>query len=255
MRLPGQRPVPREWTTGPVSEAVEAIISGIENPWSISPETGRALARTVTVEGVNRVLEFGAGASSRVLAAALQSIGGGRITSVEENPEWCEEDWSAVEAAPGLDAELIVDHVRLKIGRHGFYYGYGRRGPISRRGPFDLVFVDAPPGIFGRDGPLHAAFASLRPGALIILDDAARAREQRTLRRWLLSYPSLELVANDPDVGRGLAILRRSERRQRSPSTMELLTEVWASSFYEIVRGARVVWGHRRNLDDIAPAG
>ena len=34
-------------------------------------------------------------------------------------------------------------------------------------------------------------------------------------------------MANDADVVRGLAVLRKSERPQRTPTSKELLTEVW----------------------------
>ena len=51
--------------------------------------------------------------------------------------------------------------------------------------------------------------AALRPGALVVLDDAGRREERSAIRRWLLTYVGLELVVYDPTFGRrGVAILQ-----------------------------------------------
>ena len=243
----GDARLPARWAEGATYPAVEAVIEGITSSWSISADAARVIARMVVAERRTRLLEFGAGGSSRVFAAALEQIGGGRLTSVEEAPQWSAAAWKHVAATPGVDATLLPGSVHLTADRGGVYFGYRQLDEIRRRGPYDFVFVDAPAGPYGRDGALRAAIDSLTPGALVVLDDAGRAREQRTVRRWLLAYPELQLVANDFHVGRGLAVLKKHAEPQRDVSAARAGTEIWASSLLDILRSPRGIFKqHRR---------
>src|SRR5437764_13771359 len=59
------------------------------------------------------------------------------------------------------------------------------RGGFASRLAADLVVVDGPPLILGgREGMLYQAMGFARPGTLLLLDDAERAEERRTLARW-----------------------------------------------------------------------
>lgn len=249
------QPIPTAWRDGPAYPVVERIVEGLSNPWSVSAEVARVLACLVVEERRTRVLEFGAGMSSRVFAAALEEVGGGYLTSVEENPAWCEEAWALVEQSPNVDAVLIPASVHLKLDGRGIYYGYAQAAEIARRGHYDLVFVDAPWEGYGRDGGLHAAFSSIVPGGLIVLDDARRVREQRTLRRWMLNYPELSLVANDADVERGLAVLRKEAAPAADVSGVRVAAEVWGSGLYELVRTVRSVRRHTQRETEFDHAG
>jgi predicted O-methyltransferase YrrM len=52
------------------------------------------------------ILEFGAGSSSLVLATALSAAGGGKLTSVEQNPQWCIEKWAIVKQKENVDCHI-----------------------------------------------------------------------------------------------------------------------------------------------------
>ena len=192
--------------------AVEAALPDGSASWPITPALGRLLGKAVIEGNRRRVLEFGAGSSSVVFAAALARVGGGSLTSIESAPEWCAEPWARVTATPGVDARLIAAQPRLRPTRGGFIYRFDEAArAIAERGPFDLVLVDAPQFYFGRDGALPLAWSVLAAGALIVLDDAAREGERYTIARWLRTFPGLELVAFEPDLGgRGVAVLRRA---------------------------------------------
>lgn len=238
-----QRPLPAELKLGSQFEPVERLITSSTSPWAVSADAAQVLARLVVAGNRRRILEFGAGVSSQVFAAALREIGGGSLTSVEEHPEWCEEAWAQVQAVPGVDSMLVASRVRLTIDRRGVYFGYSRRDEIIRRGPFDLVFVDAPYGAMGRDGALHACFEALAPGALIVLDDSARDREQGVLRRWLSTYPGLDVMANDPDVARGLSILSYASPGSGRPS---FSLAAWTSGALDLLQSTGAIWRYRR---------
>jgi predicted O-methyltransferase YrrM len=249
-----KRPVPGQWAVGPIQPVIEEVLGGLTNRWSISPETGSVLVRIVIREQRRSILEFGAGMSSRLLAAALEEIGGGRLTSVEENPAWCEVAWEKVEQTRDTDTALIPASIRLKVDCNGIYYGYEQLAAIKQRGPYDLVFVDAPWGGYGRDGALHSVIGSIVTGGLIVLDDAARIGEQRVLRRWLLRYPNLSLVANDDSVGRGVAVLRKEQDSSGHRIGCGSLAEIWGSRLYETIRMARPIKQHRLNERNLDPA-
>lgn len=204
-----QIPLPGAWCPRPASDAVERILDRPRSSWSIADDVARTLFRIVESEGATRILEFGAGVSSRILAATLDSLGGGFLTSVEQNPDWCAAEWNEVGSVGTVDGELIRSALVVRGDRYGLYTGWTLGDRIERRGPYDLAFVDAPWGGFGRDGSLVDTFAQLKDGGLVVLDDAWRGREQRTVQRWMLRFPALELVANDGDVGRGLTVLRK----------------------------------------------
>lgn len=176
--------------------------------YEIAPQLGRLLANLVLRDGRRRVLEFGAGASSEVLATALAETGGGMLTSIEADPAWCRDRWSAVEAT-GADAVLVPAILRFAISPLGAYFAQPAAIPAVRdRGPFDLVVVDAPDGRHGRTGTLHQVAPWLARGALVVVDDAARPLIQGMLAGWLRIYRGLTLLGQDTSFGgRGVAVL------------------------------------------------
>jgi predicted O-methyltransferase YrrM len=217
--------------------STERALPDEANVWAIERVLGRFLARLVVETRPASVLEFGAGQSSVLLAESLALIGGGRLTSIDHQAAYCTDAWRQVAARPTVDAELVVAPLRRRAGVAGLYYRYdGAAAAIRRRGPYDLVFIDGPPQIFGRDAALHDAGNLLRPGALIVLDDAARPGERTAVRRWLRAYPGLELLLFDPDFARGIAILRSDGRTRARLSPRNV-----AGSVHD-----EMLWGARR---------
>ena len=218
-------------------------------PWGLDPAPARLLAGLILELPIRNVLEFGAGHSSLVVAAALAQRGGGRLTSVEQDPAWCEGDWSSVRRLRSVDAQLIEADLHLTLDRRGVYFRLeGANAALARRAPFDLVLIDAPQYFFGRDGALHVGWEHLAPGALILLDDAARSGERRTLRRWLATYPGLELVHVDPTLGsNGMALLRRgSDPTVRTRAGVLIGSAVSALDGWRRWRDRRRLWQARR---------
>ena len=196
--------------------------------YEIAPQLGRLLANLILQDGRRRVLEFGAGASSQVLATALAETGGGMLTSIEANPTWCQDRWEAVEAT-GADALLVPALLRFAVSPLGAYFAQPTALPVVReRAPFDLVVVDAPAGTHGRTGTLHQVAPLLARGALIVVDDAARPLMQGMLAGWLRIYRGLTLLGQDVGFGgRGVALLRWDG----GPARFSLRS--WLTSAYE----------------------
>lgn len=192
----------------PLDQAIEDAMPDGSSSWAITPDLARLLSRLVMLQAAN-VLELGAGSSSVVIAQTLAFKGGGRLTSIEQSPQWCAPQWASVKRLPAVDADLIHAPPRPVLSRLGVHYQFDAKAALSRRGPFDLVLVDAPQSYFGRDGALPLIRDSLAPGALILVDDAGRSGEQWTVFRWLRTYSrSLRLRVFDPAFGgRGLIVL------------------------------------------------
>jgi predicted O-methyltransferase YrrM len=220
--------------SSPVTYAqIEEILANqARDIWSISDDLSRLLARAVNELRLVNVLEFGAGLSSLTLATALSTRSGGQLTSVEQNPEWCRPLWREVEKISNVDAELVGSDLGLRLGTAGLYYWFKHADSVlARRGPYDLVVVDAPQGIYSRDGALHMARRHLSPHALIVLD----------LYRWLQTYLGLELTFFDPAFGgRGVALLRTGGRLKSRLAIMAALGSIYHALKYRHLR---------RNLD------
>ncbi|NJN23534.1 MAG: class I SAM-dependent methyltransferase [Acaryochloridaceae cyanobacterium RL_2_7] len=194
--------------------ALEDAIAPCHGEWLISQDLARLLANIVLQQKPQNILEFGAGSSSRIFARSLSMIGGGALTSLEQNPPWCREAWQEVLSIDRVDAMMIPTVTQFSIGVTGFHYAFkGQRQAVGKRGPYDLVFIDSPQYFFGREGAMSLIYPQIQPGALILLDDSARLGEQRAIYQWLNSYPGLQPIYFNPDFGdhKGLTILRMGQ--------------------------------------------
>ncbi len=193
------------------SAELEAWVPRSDSDWAITPELSFFLARLVLEDGRRSLLEFGAGTSSLLLGRALERAGGGRLTSVEHKPEHSVDAWGEVERLRNVDARLVASPLGLRLGGLRPMWVYTRAADaLAARAPYDLVLIDAPPRRYRRDGPMHMARPHLAPGALVVLDDAARPEERASVEGWLDRYAELELVLHDVDFGgKGVAVLRR----------------------------------------------
>jgi predicted O-methyltransferase YrrM len=229
-----------------LDSSIEAVLPDGSNLWPISPQLGRFLAGLISKFNLRNILEFGAGSSSLVLAQALSTCGGGRLTSVEQMPEWCEKQWAEVKQIPNVDARLIVSSPRFTMNRRGFYHTFSTATiELAHRSPFDLVLIDAPQYFYGRDGSLYTALPHLARNALIVLDDAARSDERWTLWRWLRIYSGLKLAVYELTFGgRGVAVLRYSG----DPSAKMDLLSLMTSSYHAAQAWKKRRWRKRREL-------
>lgn len=135
------------------------------------------------------VVEFGAGASSLVIARALQKAGGGRLISFEQHREFAAStgDWLA---EYGLEADIrAVPLKRSPGGWPGLWYDHG---PLPEG--IGLMLVDGPPWSVHpmTRGAAETLFATVEPGGTVMLDDAARPGERLVARRWRRMHPEFE---------------------------------------------------------------
>ncbi len=135
------------------------------------------------------IVEFGTGASTLIIARALQKAGGGSFISFEQHPEFVEatRKWLA---DYGLSADLRAVPLRPSPGGWpGLWYEHGT---ISE--PIDFMLIDGPPWTihpFTR-GAASSLFGQIGSGGTVMLDDAARPCERIVARRWRREWPGFE---------------------------------------------------------------
>jgi len=162
-------------------------------PWTdgaIRPAALVRIANEIVFADRREVVELGSGISTVVLARLL-SARGGRITSLEHDPDWAgvvggqlsREGLTGV--ATLIEAPLEPSALSLSGAP---WYAESAVGALPPAG-IDLLLVDGPPG-YG-EGMSHSRYPALpaladrlAPGCLVILDDADREPEREIVRRW-----------------------------------------------------------------------
>jgi len=134
------------------------------------------------------VVELGSGASSLVCARALELNGGGRLVSYDQHAPFV-----AATAQWLRDEGLRADMRHAPLGHRspdwpGAWYSLSDV-PAS----IDLLVIDGPPWAvhpFVR-GAADALFTRLKPGGIVLLDDADRPGERIVARRWRRRWPDI----------------------------------------------------------------
>jgi predicted O-methyltransferase YrrM len=204
--------------TRQVGRDIEAslYLKDVITPRSLLPATGssaldpRSLAHLLEVirrEEPTCVVELGSGTSTVWLGYALEGSGA-RIVSLEHDPGYAEVTRTELRRH-GL--EHVVDlrlaplePLDLGDGDRTWY----SRAAVQDLQHIDVLFVDGPPGSTGplaRWPAVPALGDRLRPGAVVVLDDADRPGEKEAIERWTAEVPGL----TREEVGRSrLAVLR-----------------------------------------------
>jgi predicted O-methyltransferase YrrM len=135
------------------------------------------------------VVEFGTGASTLIVARALQMVGGGTLISFEQHADFVDATrlWLGEH---GLQADLRAVPLRSSPnGWPGLWYDHG---PLPDG--IELLLIDGPPWTihpFTR-GAAASLFDRIAPGGTILLDDGARPGERLVARRWRRDWPDFE---------------------------------------------------------------
>lgn len=136
-----------------------------------------------------RIVEFGCGASSLVMARALEIAGGGRLTSYDQHAEFVAKTTKWL-ASHGLEAD--IRHAPLRPSPGGWPGLFYETGDIGQG--VDLMVIDGPPWTIHpmTRGAAETKFSCLSPGATVLLDDASRPGERLIARRWKKKHEDIE---------------------------------------------------------------
>ncbi len=156
--------------------------------WAIDPIVAERLVREVVVRQPAFVLEFGAGASTVLLAATLREIGRGKLCSVEHEERFAEvtrtllrsfglSEWADVVVAP------LTTH-QLESGEWP-WYDLAFESQIDQK--VEFLFVDGPPAEVARRARYPAVPVMrmhLAEGCVVFLDDGKRPDERWIAHTW-----------------------------------------------------------------------
>ncbi|MBI4351133.1 MAG: class I SAM-dependent methyltransferase [Elusimicrobia bacterium] len=201
-----------------IAEAVAAMdkvpVSRYEHPgsWAMDPASCRFLAGFVRALGAKKIIEFGSGFSTLMMAREIAPLENNYLLSIDSSPLYSA---MAKEAFDGSGCQAKVEF-RVAPLRPRFY---GPRlllsyslpaGLLEALGPFDLALIDAPHLDYGRESVFYDVFRALAPGGYVVLDDANREDMERAyVRSWQAAYEG----AIDPilleGIGNGLGVIEK----------------------------------------------
>lgn len=132
------------------------------------------------------VVEFGTGASTLVIARAMQMAGGGNLISFDQHSDFVDATRQWLKDY-GLEADLrSVPLSPSPAGWPGLWYDHG---PLPSH--IDLMLIDGPPWSVHplTRGAASSLFEQVSPGGTVMLDDGARPGERMVARRWRRLHP------------------------------------------------------------------
>jgi predicted O-methyltransferase YrrM len=189
-------------------------VSRLEHPGdtALDPASCRFLAAFTQALGAKRVLEFGSGFSTLMMAREIAQQEGNYLLSIDDSPHYSALAKEAFETS-GCQArvEFRVAPLRPRLYGPRLLLSYSLpKGLLEALGPFDLVLIDAPHHGYGRESVLYDVFPAVVPGGYIVLDDANRENmERKYVRAWQAAYgDALDPVLLE-GIGNGLGVMEK----------------------------------------------
>ena len=182
---------------GGSSKAKRALLAKLDLPADALPHTGSwkadvglltFLADHILTHKPKVVVEFSAGASTLIIAKALQkaSVANPVFISFEQHPDFVAKTTAWLREF-GLPSDIRVAPLGPSPNNWpGLWY---RHDPLPDG--IELMLIDGPHWAihpFTR-GAAEASFAKVAPGGTVMLDDAARPGERIVARRWRRLWP------------------------------------------------------------------
>lgn len=143
------------------------------------------------------VVEFSAGASSLIIARALEQAGVENPISIsfEQHADFCAKT-SAWLQEFGLKSD--IRHAPLKASPGGWPGLWYDHGPLPEG--IELMLIDGPHWAIHpyTRGAAATTFGQVAPGGTVMLDDAARPGERIVARRWRRQWPNFDFRLHHP---------------------------------------------------------
>jgi len=177
-----------------------ALLDRLELPHDALPNLGSWKADTFflwriveTIEKLRprEVVELGCGASSLVLARALERNGGGRLTSFDQHEGFVA---STAEWLGGHGLTPTMRHAPLTEDKSSWGSVWYDLSAVPQE--IDLLVIDGPPWTLNPfvRGRAETLFDRIVPGGMVLLDDAARPGERVVASRWRRNWPDFRFT-------------------------------------------------------------
>jgi predicted O-methyltransferase YrrM len=181
------------------------------------------LVREIARERPKHILELGSGISTVICGYALERFEPeGRVISFDAESRF------AMQTRQEIDGHGLQNRVRVcdaplvsvstPRGDSRWYNLDDYLAETSRDAPLiDLLIVDGPPGrdaALARYPALVRLAGRLKPGAVIVVDDAGRPDERRMVELW---HEDFDLQQTNIAIAKGAILLRYNGRRLAGP--------------------------------------
>lgn len=179
--------------------------------WAMSPDILRLIADLIGKRKPLLVVEFGSGLSTVIASRCLQRNGHGALISFEHDKAFAERTLADLRQHRVDDVATIItaELKPLRLG-NGTFEWYDP-DPLERLEVIDMLIIDGPPGRLGplaRYPALPMVFSRLSNSGVVVVDDAARADETKTVSLWMEEFP--QLAAEFIPLEKGAVIMRNS---------------------------------------------
>lgn len=163
--------------------------------WALSPDLLVVYVEEILRRDPRYVLECGSGLSTVWAAYALQRLGGtGRVIALDHDAVFAEKT-RALLAEHELTELAEVRHAPLTpVDLPGDSWQWYDPSALKDVHDVDVVLIDGPPkpsAVQARYPAVPLLRELLAPGAVLLVDDAAREDEQAILQRWVAEWPEL----------------------------------------------------------------
>ena len=160
--------------------------------WASSTDLLGEVMRTVATHRPKLVVELGSGVSTLIIAAALRANGAGRLVSVDADQDY------AAKTREQLQQHALSDWAEIRLATLQPMEFEGTTRPWYDSAVFaelkdvDMLLIDGPPTLLRPDiryPALPFFWKRLSPGAIVLLDDAARPAERMIAKTWQKNFP------------------------------------------------------------------
>lgn len=160
--------------------------------WAASTDLLGELIRAIASRRPRCVIELGSGVSTLVIAAALRSNGGGRLISIDGDEGYAAQTREQLQRQ-GLEAWVELRFAALtEMKCEGIARPWYDTRVLADLADVELLLIDGPPTALRADiryPSLPFFWGRLAPGAIVLLDDAARAPERAMAAAWQRQFP------------------------------------------------------------------
>lgn len=197
-----------------VAEMDKVPVSRFEHPGesALDPASCRFVAAFVRALGAKRILEFGSGFSTLMMAREIAATEGNFLLSIDHLPGYSAAARDALESS-GCQAKVEFRVAGLKPRFYGprLLLTYDLpKGLLEALGPFDLVLIDSPQHNYACEAVFYDAFPAVASGGYLVLGEANReGHEKVSSLNWDRAYGDAIQPAFLEGIGNGLNVVEK----------------------------------------------
>ncbi|HCC47229.1 MAG TPA: hypothetical protein DEQ38_03805 [Elusimicrobia bacterium] len=196
-----------------VAEMDKVNVSRLEHPgsWAMDPASCRFVAAFARALEARRVMEFGSGFSTLMLAREIEPHEDNYLLSVDDSPRYSALAKEAMEtSACQAKVEFRVAPLRPRLYGPRLLLSYALpKGLVGAMGPFDLALIDAPHDSWNPEAVLYDVFPALDLGGYALIDDANAPGRAATMTAWRAAFGEAADFIHLEGIGNGLLAIEK----------------------------------------------